>query len=380
MRRMATRREFLAATAAASSTLRGAITASPVDLVSVPGNGIQPQIAFSGSRIHLVYLSGDPKHCDVHYARSDDHGRTFSPSLRVNSQDGSAIAMGTIRGAQIALGGSGRVHVAWNGSQSGKSGAPMLYTRLDEQGTAFEPQRNLMQMTSALDGGGSVTADPRGNVFVAWHGKAEGAPEGEAGRQVWIARSGDEGKNFAKEKPATSEPTGACAFCSLRLFSDSRGVLYGLYRSATSNVHRDIYLLESQDRGRSFRGRKLDTWQINACPMSSMAFAEAGGRIEGAWETSGHVFFKDLKKASALPVGATNEDKNSKHPRLAITPGGETVMVWTEGTGWARGGSLAWQLFDEAGKPLGEKHTARGVPTWSVAAVVPQPRGAVIMY
>jgi len=43
-------------------------------------------------------------------------------------------------------------------------------------------------------------------------------------------------------------------------------------------------------------------------------------------------------------------------------------MIWTEGTGWQRGGSLAWQLFNPEGKPLGEKGTVLGVPAWSFAA------------
>ena len=34
----------------------------------------------------------------------------------MNSQAGSAVAAGTIRGAHLALGRKGRVHVAWNGS------------------------------------------------------------------------------------------------------------------------------------------------------------------------------------------------------------------------------------------------------------------------
>ena len=164
------------------------------------------------------------------------------------------------------------------------------------------------------------------------------------------------------------------------MFVDDKGNVRALYRSATENVHRDIYLITSQDRGRSFSGKKLDTWQINACPMSSMAFAEAGGRVEGAWETGGHVYFENLTATNSERIAALNEDKNSKHPRLAITPDGETLMAWTEGTGWARGGSLAWQLFDSTGKPVGDKHTAAGIPTWSVAAVVAQPHGAVILY
>ena len=68
----------------------------------------------------------------------------------------------------------------------------MLYTRLNDAGTAFEPERNLMHRSFGLDGGGSIAADRAGNVYVAWHGipldvKSGSGPEGEARRQVWIA-------------------------------------------------------------------------------------------------------------------------------------------------------------------------------------------------
>src|SRR5262249_39609456 len=149
---------------------------------------------------------------------------------------------------------------------------------------------------------------------------------------------------------------------------------------ATESVHRDIYLLTSQDNVSSFKGRKLHAWEVNACPMSSMGFAEVAGKVEGAWETGGQVFFKDLTSADAVPVSAPLEFQGRKHPRIAISPEGETLMVWTEGTGWARGGSLAWQLYDAHGKEMGHMHTEAGVPVWSFGAVVTKPGGFVVLY
>ena len=55
---------------------------------------------------------------------------------------------------------------------------------------------------------------------------------------------------------------------------------------------------------------------------------------------------------------------------------GETLLVWTEGTGWNRGGSLAWQLFDRSGKPVGEAGSAPGIAVWSLAAAVAHPDGS----
>jgi hypothetical protein len=57
----------------------------------------------------------------------------------------SSLEHAPVRGPRIAVGRSGRVHVAWNGSPSTAPGAiPMVCTRLNDAGTAFEPQRNLM--------------------------------------------------------------------------------------------------------------------------------------------------------------------------------------------------------------------------------------------
>ena len=140
-----------------------------VQLTRTPHGGIQPQAMVDAKGVlHLIYLKGDPKAEDVFYVRQEPGQETFSSPLQVNSRPGSAMAIGTIRGAQLALGKSGRVHVAWNGSGSAENhaGAPMLYARLNEAETAFEPERDLITYAAGLDGGGSVAADPEGNVYV----------------------------------------------------------------------------------------------------------------------------------------------------------------------------------------------------------------------
>ena len=360
-----------------------------VSVRRVPDGGIQPQIAVEpNGPIHMIYFSGDPKSGDLFYVRSNAAGEAFSRPLRVNSQAGSVIAVGTIRGGQIAVGGNGRVHITWNGSntarplgpinpEAGRPGNPMLYTRLNDQGTAFEPQRNLMLHTFGLDGGGTVAADRAGNVYVAWHGKESGAAEGEGGRQVWVAESHDSGKTFAAELPAWNDATGACGCCGMAMFATNDGTLLALYRSATENVHRDIYLVASRDRGKSFQGSMVHPWEINACPMSSMSFAETGGMTLAAWETGGQVFFGRVCGATVPKLmAAPGEGKGRKHPRLAMNSRGETILLWTEGTGWQRGGSLAWQVFDRNGSPIGAKGSAPGAPTWSFGAVAARPDGS----
>jgi hypothetical protein len=99
--------------------------------------------------------------------------------------------------------------------------------------------------------------------------------------------SRDDGKTFSAGEFAWNQGTGVCGCRGIGMSADSKGVLRALYRSATENVHRDIYLLTSLDQGRTFEGRKLHTWDLNACPMCSLAIAEAVAEVAGAWETGG---------------------------------------------------------------------------------------------
>jgi hypothetical protein len=248
----------------AGTTATGSAAAT-VTVLATPNGGIQPQaVVDAKGTLHLIYFKGEPDAGDIFYVRREAAKERFSDPLRVNSQPGSAVAIGTIRGGQIALGKEGRVHVAWNGSGKVKSGSgsPMLYARLNDSGTAFEPQRNLMQVTSILDGGGTVAADGSGNVYVAWHALKTGGDRGEEHRQVWVARSANEGKTFSQEAPAWTEATGACACCSLHAFADSNGSAYLLYRSANAGVNRDIYLLSSTNKGQSFQGALIHKWKV----------------------------------------------------------------------------------------------------------------------
>jgi hypothetical protein len=222
-----------------------------------------------------------------------------------------------------------------------------------------------------------VAADHSGNVYVGWHGKAQGAREGEAGRQVWIARSGDEGRTFAKERGVSHEATGACGCCGMRLFADSRGVIHGLYRSAREDVHRDIYVLRSQDNGNSFAVALLHPWNINACPMSSMNLVEAGNDVVGTWETQTQVYFAPVSRgvevARAATIAPPGDNPKRKYPVLARNGRSETLLAWVEGSGWQRGGVLGWQIFDAAGRPSIACDVQRSVPVWSFPAVFVRP-------
>jgi hypothetical protein len=157
----------------------------------------------------------------------------------------------------------------------------------------------------------------------------------------------------------------------MRAFVDEGGTLYIFYRAAAQSVHRDMTLLISKDRGGTFRAVNVAPWNLNACPMSTAYLSEGGQRVLAAWETEGEVYFDRIDPASlelSPPIAVPGTGVNRKHPAVAASANRQ-LFVWTEGTGWLKGGSVAWQLFDNSGKPIGAPGHAPGLPVWGLPSV-----------
>lgn len=345
-----------------------------VDVLRVPNGGIQPQAEIDDKGVlHLVYFLGDSKGGDLYYVTQVLGDTTFSEPVQVNTVPSSVIAIGTVRGAQMALGRHGRVHVAWMGSVIANGGThdhlPMFYTHLDSAGTGFVRQRNVIQSAYGLDGGGSVAADTLGNVYVAWH-----AGHDEASRQVWMVHSKDGGQTFSNEKPVWEKKTGACGCCGMRVFAHPSGTVYVMYRSAQELIHRDMYILQSTDFGQSFEGVKAHEWQANQCPMSTSDMFTNGKETWSTWETQGRVFFSRVDNLGDLEaVGAIEQTRKQKHPALAKNAEGLTTLAWLSGSGWQKGGTLWFQIFDLKNQPHGSPMEVGPSPVWNRPAVVVAP-------
>ena len=145
-----------------------------------------------------------------------------------------------------------------------------------------------------------------------------------------------------------------------------------LASAATESIHRDMTLLVSTDLGVTFHETTVGPWELNACPMSTAYLSEGGKRVLAAWEKAGQVYLDSIDPVSlkpSLPIAAPGDGNKRKHPAVAANLNGQVLLVWTEGTGWSKGGSLAWQLFDRAGKPASAEGRAPGVPVWGLSSV-----------
>src|SRR3954453_3342863 len=247
-------------------------SAPAVAVVPLADGAIQPQAVVDASDvIHVVFFSGQPAGGNLYYVKLAADGHRLSQPVRVNSIAGSALATGSVRGAQLSLGRNGFVHVAWHGSKAAgdaTSDIPMWYAR-SADGVRFDAQRSLAGRSKNLDGG-SVAADRSGRVAVVWH--AMGDTPGESHRTVYIAKSSDDGATFSAEAPATSAPVGACGCCGMRALFDRSGTLHVLYRAATNDTNRDTTWL--MIRGASpLPPVRVHPWELQSCPMSTYALA-----------------------------------------------------------------------------------------------------------
>jgi hypothetical protein len=368
-----------------ATTFTAASTPQPsVDLIRVPQSGIQPQVVEKDGIVHLLYFTGDPAKGDLNYATSRD-GKSFSKPIRVNSDPGTVMATGNIRGGQLAIGADGRVHVAWIGSsaampRAARNSAPVLYARLSDSRDRFDATERVNQESWGADGA-SIAADSRGNVYVFWHAQP---PDGkdEANRRVWLARSTDGGKTFAGEKVAYGESTGVCGCCGSRALAAADGTVYMLFRAATQVVNRDMYLLTSTDPGATFHGADISHWKIGACVMSSAALLQNSKDVFAAWESEKQVYFGRVDPSTHNITGAVEAPGtgvNRKYPALAVNKNGQILLAWTENMAWGKGGSVVWQAWNRNLRPEAAHGQISGVPGWSLVAAFARPDGNFIV-
>lgn len=198
---------------------------------------------------------------------------------------------------------------------------------------------------------------------------------------MFVAQSSDNGANFTPERSVSPKAIGACGCCGLKSAAAPDGTVYTLYRSARGREDRDTTLLRSRDHGATFDILPIDPWKASQCPMSLPSVAPLNNGVLLAWETGRHVRYARLDAgATQTPESITPPGSGRRrHPVAVANSKGMVLMAWSEGTGWQKGGSVEWQLFDATGKPMGALHHATGLPVWSLPAAAALPDGSFML-
>src|SRR5262249_24079329 len=123
---------------------------------------------------------------------------------------------------------------------------------------------------SAREGLHAMAAAPDGTVYCVWLDlRAKKS-------QVYGAASPDGGAGWQNEKLIYESPDGGvCPCCQPSVGYDPRGGLHVMWRNDLNGA-RDMYLVSSEDGGRTFGpSGKLGqgTWRLKVCPMDGGGLA-----------------------------------------------------------------------------------------------------------
>lgn len=355
---------------------RGAVAESraAVETLRIPEGGRLPRaVVDAGGTVHLAYVGGGTHRANLFHVTRESGAAGWSEPRQVNSRELSVSGVGPVDGAQLALGPDNRLHVVWLQAEP----ARFFYTRSLEDGSGFESQRDLSTgHEGSVEAGPAVAVDGGGHVFVFWHA---GALE-DARRSVYLTVSRDGGTTFGPARRVSPATEGACACCGLAAMADPEGAVHVSYRGAGDNVRRGQRLLTSTDRGRSFTDRLVHPWELEACPVSTTNLFAGPHGLTAAWETRGQVHFADVDRIEAVRAPPGKARFRRKNPVVAVNARGDTLLAWGDGPGFSFGGSLHWQVFHAAGRPLGEPGGGAGtiIDGSTVAAVVQDGRFLVI--
>jgi hypothetical protein len=149
-----------------------------------PRPAAQPDAAAHG---HMHAEDADLPPSEIRVARSTDGGRTFGPSIVVDTAPCPCCR------TSLAVAADGAVYLAWR-KEYGGDVRDVVVARMPAGGTAFSvPVRvhaDGWVFPACPHAGPSVAVDARGRVHVGWY-------TGKAGRQgLWYARSADDGRSF----------------------------------------------------------------------------------------------------------------------------------------------------------------------------------------
>ena len=247
---------------------------------------------------------------DIFTAVSRDGGRTFSPPARANSTPGDARVNGE-QPPRIALvpraTGTPSMTVVW--TSKSVIGNTLLSARSDDGGRTFSPS-TLVPHGEAVGNRGwqSVTVDARNQVRVLWldhrelaQAKADQGVKHE--RHVGHDATGGSKRDSvamaerSKLYIATIGDTasarmllgGVCYCCKTALATAPDGTIYSAWRHVYPGNLRDIAFAASRDGGRTFdRPVRVseDQWALDGCPDDGPAMAlDASGGVHLAWPT-----------------------------------------------------------------------------------------------
>lgn len=281
-------------------------------------NGQMPDIATDGDgNIHLTY----GLHDSLMYSYSSDKGRSFSPPYLIAAIP-DLFSFAT-RGPQIAVNDMGIIITACTSDGD-------IYSYYKENGNWKKGNRVNDVDTVAKEGLMALAADGA-NAFAVWLDL-----RATRKNKIYGASSGDGGRTWSKNLMVYTSPDMTVCECCKPSAAIQGDNLYVMFRNNLGG-YRDLYLMQSSDKGASFGQAKkvgAGSWKLNACPMDGGGLSVGLlGAVQTVWRRQDNIFAatpdmpeKEIGKGRSCVIETVN-DKNT----YAWSDGGKIVFVTSDG-------------------------------------------------
>ena len=364
-----------------------------VSTVKLPYGGIRPQAAIDASGIIHIVQSESAKRGDLVYLKFDPETKEFSKPIPVLN-----TAKGMAAGFNMTVSSDGRVHVIirpnprysklamgvnaydemFNSKQRFFVLRYMLHTRLNDEGTAFETEKNIIGKTMGFEGVGSVVAEPDSKIVYAfWAGQLKPGPEME--RDMYMAFSQNEGRDWSEPKKLSVDIQGNCRCCPIHASMDQRGHLFVVYRNSVktspTSWNKNTYVLKSTNKGKTWTKKLIQKWENCGCPGAIYSMSHSTTRTLVGFRTRGISSFADANDPSFI-IQAPNSGNASSRPIVSTNKNGEIVFCWIEGQ------DVVWQAYNKDGRVMKNlKGRLKGkAAKWSNGSLVATARNNFILF
>ena len=203
----------------ARSQDHGATFSSPKSL-SNSGNSNSPQIALDLiGNINIVWANDSPGNFDVFYTRSTDGGQNFSALLNLSNSPGSAAT------PLLATDLGGNINVIWSENSA------IFFARSSNAGTSFSAPKNVSNGAGSSINP-SLAVDSGGNINLAWQVTS-------GNRDIFFSRSTDGGATFFAAPQNLSQNTGLSTVP--QIIADKNGSLNVIWQDSTGGISQILF-------------------------------------------------------------------------------------------------------------------------------------------
>jgi BNR repeat-like domain len=332
---------------------------------------------------------GGTSNPQVYSSRSTDGGYTWSPNLRVSSQQ-ARPAGGMEMGPNMAASGN-TIYINWADIRRTPawSYVDVCFAWSSDAGKTFTGDPRINNDTMRSQHQPSIAAADS-VVYCVWHGFP---PSGQLDpTPIFIRRSRDYGRTFDTQRRIDyyddipkGISIGSCNCCRPWVMTDGGSSLYVAYRIDSANI-RDIFLLRSTDRGETWEpARRVSRgmWNFDACPGSGPAGAVRNDTVFVAWMDQ-----RNAEEAAAVYITRSTDggrtfgpeiklDSNANLPSVAFDRSGRVFATW--GTNEAKG-EIYCSMSTDGGATFGARRRVNGVVPKEMnmgASMVAAPDGSV---